>query len=149
MLIIYYLLYRRNCSAALEQSNMPRRERNAEAPSRTSVAYRAARQNARSRPTVSGGVPTRNVPSVSATIAVSIPRAQRSGHKHRSPARLLCDPPRCATTPEGCPVPYSRLFCPLESHLRQAPAQPGVAVDRCAREIVGFLKALLRRARGN
>jgi hypothetical protein len=74
--------------------------------------------------------------------AVSRAKAQRSGHKHRSPFRLLCGPPRCATKPERGSVPYSMRFLPIGMpYSNQRPAQHGIAADRFARAIVGILKA--------
>jgi hypothetical protein len=70
-----------------------------------------------------------------------IPKAQRSGHKHRcehSPA--LC-PPRCATRPERGTMPMNSPFDPLERHILSLSAQPGIAADRFAREIGAILEA--------
>ena len=76
--------------------------------SQSVVAYRAARHSVQPYLKVSGGAPMRNAPSVQVTEAVGRAKAQRSRHKHRTPVRLLCGLPRCATKPEcGC-VPYSR-----------------------------------------
>jgi len=106
------------------------------------VAYRAAGQGAAPHSGVGGGAPTRNASSVLAKEAICIPKAQRSGHKHRSRVRLLCDPPRCATRPERGSVPESKPYLLIGMpYLAQRPAQHGIAADRCAREIVGILMA--------
>jgi hypothetical protein len=73
--------------------------------------------------------------------ALNRTKAQRSGHKHRSRVRLLCGPPRCATKPERGSVPHSMRFLPIGMpYSNQRRAQHGVAVDRFARKIAGFLR---------
>jgi hypothetical protein len=74
-----------------------------------------------------------------------VTKAHRSGRTHRAAKRLRlrCDPPRCATEPKRGTMPerssFERLECGI---LPSAPAQPGIAADRCARAIVGFLKVV-------
>ena len=72
---------------------------------------------------------------------VSIPKARRSGHKHRSQAHLLCA--RLAVRPHPSVV-VCRTAVVLSIGKRyhtSTPAQPGIAADRCAREIEAILKS--------
>ncbi len=74
-----------------------------------------------------------------------VTKAHRSGRTHRAAKRLRlrCDPPRGATEPKRGTMPYSSSFERLECGIQpSAPAQPGIAADRCARAIVGFLKVV-------
>jgi hypothetical protein len=71
--------------------------------------------------------------------AVGIPKAQRSGRKHRCEHSPALHPPRCATKPERGLVPESMPFLPIRKpYFIQHLAQHGIAADRFAREIVAF-----------
>ena len=74
-------------------------------------------------------------------------KARRSGHKHRSQAHLLCA--RLAVRPHPSVV-VCRTAVVLSIGKRyhtRTPAQPGIAADRFAREIVGILRLLPARSR--
>jgi hypothetical protein len=106
-------------------------------------------QDVQSYPQVSGDAPTRNAPSVLANEAVSVPRAQRSGPKHRSQVHLLCG--RLAAQPSLNVVPCHTAcrFYRLECRIPPS-APPNTALQlTAARARSSLFDGIFQRARGS
>jgi hypothetical protein len=105
------------------------------------VTYRAARQTGVADPTGCRGALTRNAPFVPAQSAVR--RREGATKRAHTPLSQKASPAvRPASLRELTQTWYTareQSFLPIGTrYLPSAPAQPGIAADRCAREIVAF-----------
>ena len=123
-------------------------KRRAHEPGRSRSAPRARRLSSSQRSVAARRRET--LPPSQPRAPLGIPKAHRRGRTHRSPhrVRLLCDPPRCATTPQRGTLSESRAFDRLERRIHPTrPPNPALQPTASRARSFGFCGRLWARSR--